>query len=1060
MRKVCIILAGIFLSLLFTTCKQFTADIEDYLSYWSTEVAATDFTLDKPYISMGEMLYVSSAEDVTVTIKLRNPKKLTLKMPTSSDKVIRFPGLSTQPQYGIEKDYTLTQTTSNKLILTYKKDFLQAHEWGNGDIGAEITFIADDNRVFDKRFSMNLKADTPPALEYKGVGKTQADGKWYYVLIFQAQNMNAPLPSPLSHLHGDIKTLHITKESGESSVYTIQNINAAAKTFNWKPGDPLLMTAMQLEAGDYEGAAPNFPAATDKWLIYYKTDIEISPSSAAKTYTAQLSDAAGLRSNEVKCSTVKRKVGAINLVVTNPSSYIPQSGENGEQAYPYSIRCDEDGATLQVTCNTPPGVTISYTVYDITSGTEAKKSEGSGASPLTGIRLITPGTVGQTKKYKVALKATAPGFTEDTRDVYYTLTRAGGVTIDASTLNENEKWKKLREAVVNATEGDIITIKGEIKATNDSGNYDEIIINKDLTIRGKSSKDTDILNANGNTGSKPVHRIFNVQTGKTLTLSGLTLKNATAPSGGDGGAILVNISNGKVVLSNCTIKDCKADTNRNGGAIFVQSSGRAELSNCTIEGCNANGGSGGAIGSQGGTVTITGCTLTNNSATDGGAVYATSGGTFTMHSGTISGNTVQSTAPKTRGGGVFVSVGATFTMKGGTISGNTATTQGSSGTKAMGGGVCVSGSGSKFIMEEHSPKITGNKVKTAGSGSNLSTIGGGVCVCDGATFEMKAGSIENNEALDGDKKYFGHTGGGVCVGDSVDGGISGATFTMKGGTINDNEAGYGGGVAVTSNSSFKMSGDDSKISGNKASYKDKDPPYKKLGSGGGVFVLYGTLDMTGGVINGNEAGFGGGIHGKAHGSSNNGEIIVSGNSTISNNIADSGGGITSEYKLFIKEYNSKTPTIKENNANYICGGIYLRYNNILSFTGGTVTGNTVSALPGLGKGMYLEAKSTKVEMSGSATVNENNDVHLGGFDSSNYAYITVTGALTEQHAATLTVRSDFGYTAGREVVKGDGFPLTLAYINKFPITKQTAPSEQEWTTELSSNALRLKKGTP
>ena len=159
MRKLYTITVGIFLTLLFAACTQFTADIEDvFLSYWSTEVASTNFTIDTPYISVGETSYVSSMEDVIVMIKLRNLKKLTLKMPTSSDKVIRFPGLSTQPQYGIEKDYTLTQTTSNKLILTYKKDFLQAHEWSNGNIGAEITFIADDNRVFDKRFSMNLKA--------------------------------------------------------------------------------------------------------------------------------------------------------------------------------------------------------------------------------------------------------------------------------------------------------------------------------------------------------------------------------------------------------------------------------------------------------------------------------------------------------------------------------------------------------------------------------------------------------------------------------------------------------------------------------------------------------------------------------------------------------------------------------------------------------------------------------------------------------------------------------------------------------------------------------------
>ena len=998
---------------------------------------ATDYRINPSYSTnaAGALCVPSIADDgtdtdVTVTVNLHNPKNFRLVMPAAppadAGKVIRFPGLSPQPTYGT--DYTLTQSADDTLTLTYESSFLKKYEWGTGDISPEISLIAADNdRVFGQKFHLNLRADTSPALDYKGIGKTQVGGKRYYVLIFQAKGMNAMIGT--EYVHKDIKKLHITKEGRASAVYTIQNINFSSQTFSWSPGDPLLDTATPLESGDYEGSRPPFPASTDKWLIYYKTDIEISPSSAAKTYTAQLSDAAGLRSNEVECSTVKRVVGEIKLEVTNPSSYILQSGETGEQAYPYRIRCDEDSATLKATCNTP-GVSISYTVYDITNSPAVQTSKNSGASPLTGIRLVTPGTVGQIKKYKVALKATAPGFTEYTPDVYYTLTRVGGTTIDASTLNENEKWKTLKKAVEDANADDIITIKGEIKATNvgtlPNANWGKIIIDKNLTIRGKNGKDTDILNANTD-GTGKTHRIFEVQNGATLILSGLTLKGGTAPTGA------------------------------NGGGIFVVGGSKVELSNCTIEGCKAGtGGNGGAIGSQG-TVTITGSTLTGNSATNGGAVYVSGSGTkFTMHSGAISGNTVQSAGQKTSGGGVYVSLGTTFTMKGGTISDNTATTKGTSvGSKAMGGGVCVSGSGSKFIMEGNSPKITDNEVKKAGSGTDLLTIGGGVCVCDGAIFEMKAGSIENNKALEGDKQYFGHTGGGVCVGDSVDGGTSGATFTMKGGTISDNEAGYGGGVAVTSNSSFKMSGDDSKISGNKASYQDKNPPHKKLGSGGGVFVLHGILDMTGGVINGNEAGYGGGIHGNARGS-NNGEIIVSGNSTISNNIADSGGGITSEYKLSIKEYASKTPTIKENNANSICGGIYLRYDNILSFTGGTVTGNTVSAPSGLGKGMYLETKRTKVEMSGSATVNENNDVHLGGFDSSNYAYITVTGALTEQHAATLTVRSDFGYTEGREVVKGDGFPLTLDYINKFPITKQTIP-EQEWTTELGTNALELKK---
>ena len=258
MRNVYVILTGICLILLCTTCKQFTADIDEYLSYWSTEVIAKDYSIDKtPLPNAAGELCVPSAGDVKVTVKLRNPKNFRLVTPTSSvnaGKIISFPGLSTQPQYGT--DYTLTQSANDTLILTYKQAFLQAHEWGSGNIGSEITLTSADGRVFGQKFSLNLKADTPPALEYKGVGKTLADGKWHYVLIFQAQNMNDTLPSPLSHLHGDIKTLHITKESGESSVYTIQNVNAAAKTFNWKPGDPLLTTATQLDSSDYDAPPP------------------------------------------------------------------------------------------------------------------------------------------------------------------------------------------------------------------------------------------------------------------------------------------------------------------------------------------------------------------------------------------------------------------------------------------------------------------------------------------------------------------------------------------------------------------------------------------------------------------------------------------------------------------------------------------------------------------------------------------------------------------------------------------------------------------------------------
>ena len=118
------------------------------------------FLLDKKHRSADGSMCVPSADNLTVTVKLSNPKNVRLIMPDKGN-VIRFPGLSTQPVYG--SDYTLEQKTSDTLTLEYKSTFLGTHEWSNGDIGPEITFIATDGRIFRSKFSLNLKVDTAPA---------------------------------------------------------------------------------------------------------------------------------------------------------------------------------------------------------------------------------------------------------------------------------------------------------------------------------------------------------------------------------------------------------------------------------------------------------------------------------------------------------------------------------------------------------------------------------------------------------------------------------------------------------------------------------------------------------------------------------------------------------------------------------------------------------------------------------------------------------------------------------------------------------------------------------
>jgi hypothetical protein len=249
-----------------------------------------------------------------------------------------------------------------------------------------------------------------------------------------------------------------------------------------------------------------------------------------------------------------------------------------------------------------------------------------------------------------------------------------------------------------------------------------------------------------------------------------------------------------------------------------------------------------------------GAELRNNDSTsgDGGGVYVSNGG-FTMTGGTISGNSAS-----IYGGGVFVNAGgsgdnAGFTMTGGTISGNSASTNG--------GGVAVDAGSGAAAFTMTGGTISGNKTSggvyvSAGSGAaaftmtggtisgnKANTSGGGVSVVAGsgtAAFTMEGGTISGNS--DGGYSYG---GGGVSVGVSSSGGAAG--FTMTGGIISGNSGGYGGGVSVSAGwgtVAFTMEG--GTISGNKAST-----------SGGGVFVngsSGATFKKSGGVIYGSDGG--------------------------------------------------------------------------------------------------------------------------------------------------------------------------------------------------------------
>ena len=253
-----------------------------------------------------------------------------------------------------------------------------------------------------------------------------------------------------------------------------------------------------------------------------------------------------------------------------------------------------------------------------------------------------------------------------------------------------------------------------------------------------------------------------------------------------------------------------------------------------------------------GTFNMYGGSITGNRATgDGGGVYKSgSNSSFNMYGGSITGNTANS-----YGGGVYVDGGG-FTMSGGTIGG---TKTGETNTATYGGG----GVYAKANFEMTGGSITGNETNR----------GGGVYVTGKGSFTMSASADgQNIPSITGNNAT--ENGGGVYVIGSS------STFKMTGGTIggtdaNDaNTATNGGGVCVSKNGSFEMSGS-SCITNNKAdSY------------GGGVNINYAsaTFTMKGGSITGNNAyksdyisTFGGGV------CVGSGIFTVSGEVTVTDN---------------------------------------------------------------------------------------------------------------------------------------------------------------------------------
>ncbi len=177
------------------------------------------------------------------------------------------------------------------------------------------------------------------------------------------------------------------------------------------------------------------------------------------------------------------------------------------------------------------------------------------------------------------------------------------------------------------------------------------------------------------------YQIMRISSGFTVALSELTLQNGTAGNGGG----LDNA--GTVTLTNCTLSGNTATNNGLGGGIFndgTQKGGLMTLTGCTLSGNSAASlGGGGGLANEDGTVTLTNCVLSGNTSSGGGGVWNFSG-TVALAGCTFTQNSAIYSGPA---GSANSYGGAVMNLKGGTVTLSQCALTQNTARRGIGGGV-------------------------------------------------------------------------------------------------------------------------------------------------------------------------------------------------------------------------------------------------------------------------------------------------------------------------------------------------------------------------------------
>jgi CSLREA domain-containing protein len=293
----------------------------------------------------------------------------------------------------------------------------------------------------------------------------------------------------------------------------------------------------------------------------------------------------------------------------------------------------------------------------------------------------------------------------------------------------------LRDAIaaVNAANGGNITFSTVVFGS--TAGAQTITLNSSsgtLTMTGSgvniAGPGANVLAVSGNNAVQ----VFNISSGATVSISGMTIKNGLSTSSGGGGIY----NNGTLNLSSCMLTGNRQTGNGKGGGVYNDTSGTLTVNQCTLSGNMASGNSSSASSEGGsiynsGTLTVIGSTLYGNSAGNtnipdngfGGAIYST--GTLTIVNSTISGNSAsEGDINIAAGGGIDVASG-TATLANSIVAGNMLNVSSGTGSNAdiagnytdSGGNIASNSSSFSSTIDIHLGPLQYN-----GTGATLQTL--------------------------------------------------------------------------------------------------------------------------------------------------------------------------------------------------------------------------------------------------------------------------------------------------------------------------------------------------